>query len=292
MRSALATLCTLILPGIAWATCADEWRQIGADLMSVGLTSQAPVGLVRQLSDARCRASGIQVMHGRKSRTDIGTLTWRIGDFGLTGDRTFPHRLSLEARDVRLRSDFGDAERNRRLGGLWSDDTPPADLDIAWDWDADARSLRLNGLSIAFTTGDRIFVSGVFDSVDLSTKATTQMAASGWAASSLTISAELRTFLASEIARATLRSDTGEITEFIEASRAENFSDGSREALKQMLAHRSDLQGRLDINLTSEPGVGPVRFLPFALGMRRMEGPRDFWSVMDGVVFDISYERL
>ena len=90
--------------------------------------------------------------------------------------------------------------------------------------------MRLDGLIVTFTTGDRIFASGIFDNVDLSTKATSQMAATGFAAPSLAFTVDLKDFLSGEVAHATRKSDVDTLIGDIADIPREHFADGAREA--------------------------------------------------------------
>ena len=280
----------MLLPGSAAATCTEDWRYLGEGLMSLGLTRELPAGIGRELSDGRCRVSGVRVNHGSKSWTEVGSITWRKDDLGpAIANRTFPHALRLQIRDMQLRSNFGDAKRNRQLGGLWNDDTPPADIDLDWDWNAEARQLRLEALRIAFATGDRVAMTGLFDNVDFSTTATTQMSITGWEAPSFTLTADLWDFLAGEFARATRKSSAKELSEVIASFPKENFADGALAALARMVDRKDDLRGRVNASFEAEPGLGPVRLMPMGFAIWRGDGFSDFWVAMQGVVFDVSY---
>ena len=69
------------------------------------------------------------------------------------------------------------------------------------------------------------------------------------------------------------------------------FPDTSKRALKALLSDMPKPRGTLTIHMTAEPGMGAARMMPLAISRRGIEDLDDVWSLMDGVTYDITYDR-
>ena len=70
---------------------------------------------------------------------------------------------------------------------------------------------------------------------------------------------------------------------------ADILPPSSQEALLTLLDQMPDPSGRLRIEKTADPGIGPARFATFAMRTGGITDQDQIWQALDGLVLGITY---
>lgn len=205
-------------------------------------------------------------------------LRFRGAALGWIADgSSMPEGLEVAVEGLRLVVQTGNAQ----MDWLFAAQARPnrIDAEVALAWDAGAKVLRLEGLSIDFPGENAVEASAVVTGVDLSSTGAMQMSLAGFALTE----ADLRITTHGlfewyvlmtlgpvvlppegdmEAAAAAIRADLAAMVGDLPAT---SVSDVSKDALRALVAELPNPAGDLSVSLRAKPGLGPVRFGGYAV---------------------------
>lgn len=278
-----AGLLALLLAGPAGAEglagqalCAAVWARASEGLGALGAVTAARVA---QEGDwcvvtgpvVDLRGQYVPDWHMDRLRFRGAALGWIAEGTGL------PEGLEIAVEGLRLVVETGDARMDWLFAAQARANAIGGQLSLAWN--AEARVLRLEGLSIDFPGENLVDLSAVVTGVDLSSQGAIQMSATSFALTEvdLRISThglfEWYALMAlgpmvlppegdMAAAAAGIRSDllamVGDLPET-------SVSADSKVALAALVAELPNPSGELTVRVTAKPGIGPVRFGGYAV---------------------------
>lgn len=265
----------LASPAGAEGLCAAAWEKVSAGLTAFGTVS----GTVGQDGDW-CVVDGAILDLAGQYLPDwhLDRLRFRGAALGwLVDGSTLPEGLEIAVEGLRLVVQTGDPQ----MDWLFAAQSRPnaINADAALSWDAEARVLRLEGLSIDFPGENLIEVSALVRGVDLSSTGAMQMSLTSFALTeadlAVTTHGLFEGFALSALAPMLLPVD-GDMDAAAEAIRADllvgvgdlpegSFSADSKAALRALVAELPNPSGTLTLGLRAEAGLGPARLGGYAL---------------------------
>lgn len=295
-----AGLLALVLAGPAGADelCPEAWAKVSSALGGFGEVG----GQVSQDGNW-CLVTDAALRQGRQYQPDIhvDALQFRGAAVGWLVDGTgAPDGLEIAVKGLRLVVQTGDAQ----MDWLFAAQARPNGIDgeASLAWDPKARELRLEGLSLDFPGENLIEARATVTGVDLSSIGAAQMSLTSFALTE----ADLRVvthglfewyglmvlgpvFLPREgdidAAAASLRAQMQAAVAELPGAR---FSDATKAALVDLIGALPNPAGELTLALRAEPGIGPVRFAPWA--MTGVPGTlAEAAGVMEGVTVDVGW---
>ncbi len=190
---------------------------------------------------------------------------------------TLPEGLEVVAEGLRLVVQTGNPQMDWLFAAQARPNAIRADASLAWD--AAARELRLEGLSIDFPGENLVELSAVVAGVDLSSTGAMQMSATSFAVTeadlAVTTHGLFEWYLLMALGPSVLPTE-GDMEAAAAGLRAAmrtavadlpgaSFSDASKAALGVLIGELPNPSGDLVVSLRSEAGVGPSRLMPWAM---------------------------
>lgn len=302
-RFGLIAAALLAFPAQAHAAnCTDQWTATNDLLVRTRLLNEAIPGIVREGADGACRIDGVDIYLGPSVVIETDRIMWTARDPDrFVVDGLPPAALTLNVSGISIVPDFGD----KALSYLSRIQNRGRTIDLVFDaeWSEADRHLSLNALNLTFPEEDYVHFSAEIEGVDLSNRNTIQMSAGSMAITrSVTDIRSTRLFqdyLLQPLGLELLfRSDDPEarVEELKDIAR-NRISDvppdilpvPSKEALLVLLDQMPAPSGRLRIEKTADPGIGPARFATFAMRTGGITDPEQIWQALDGLVLGITY---
>lgn len=179
------------------------------------------------------------------------------------------------------------------------------DISLRAGWDAAERVLRIERAEIDFPGGDYIRFSADAEGVDLTDMAAIQMSAGSfgitrtlWEIRSFGLFENLLLLPVGMNLLVGADDPAAKVAEMKETARREiaAIPDAivparSRAALIALVDDMPNPAGTLRIEMNAEPGLGVARAMPLAMSGSGLTSLDDIWAVMDGVRYDITYDR-
>lgn len=274
IRAGLVAL-LLASPARAESFCARAWEKVAAGLAALGTVS----GSVAQDGDW-CVVQGVILDLNGPYLPDwhLDQLRFRGAALGWLVDGTgAPDGLEIGVEGLRLVVQTGDAQMDWLLAAQARPNAMRAEASLAWD--AAARELRLEGLSIDFPGENLVELSAVVAGVDLSSTGAMQMSATSFAVAeadlAVTTHGLFEWYLLMALGPSVLPTE-GDMETAAEGLRAAmraavadlpgtSFSDASKAALGALIGELPNPSGDLVVSLRSEAGFGPSRLMPWAM---------------------------
>jgi hypothetical protein len=256
-------------PAAAEGLCDAAWAKVSAGLATFGTAS----GQVGQEGDW-CVVQGVILdldgqylpdWHVDRLRIRGSALGWLVDGAGA------PVGLEIGVEGLRLVVQTG----NPQMDWLFAAQARPnaIDAETSLSWDAAARELRLEGLSIDFPGENLVEAQAVLTGVDLSSMGAMQMSVTSFALTEADLRITTHGLFewyvlmalgpnllppegdmeaAAEGLRASMRAAVAELP-------GASFSDASKAALGRLIDELPNPSGDLAVSLRSEAGVGPGR---------------------------------
>lgn len=268
----------LIMAGPAGAEgiCPAAWERAAAALDGIATVA----GMVVQDGDW-CLVQGVKFdlegqyvpdWHMDRLRFRGAAVGWLVDGTGA------PEGLEIAVERLRLVVQTGNPQVDWLFAAQARANTIGGQLSLTWN--AEARVLRLDGLSIDFPGDNQLDLSAEVTGVDLSSTGAMQMSATSFAATEVDL--RIRThglfeaYLLMPLGSALLPQD-GDMAAAVDALRTElvatvvnlpdtSFSDASKDALLALGMELPNPSGELTLSLRAEPGIGPTRTASYALG--------------------------
>lgn len=257
------------------ALCAAVWAKVTSALGPFGSMTTAGVA---QEGDWCIAESPVLDMAGQfLPDWHIDRLKFRGSALGWIADgSSAPEGLEIVVEGLRLVVETG----NPQMDWLFAAQARPNGIDAQASlvWDAGAKVLRLEGLSLDFPGDNLLELSARVDRVDLSSPGAVQMSATGFALSE----AELRItthglfewYVLMALGPVMLPVD-GDMDAAAEGIRADlvamvgdlpetSVAADSKAALRALIAELPNPAGDLVLSLRAEPGIGPARAAGYA----------------------------
>lgn len=257
------------------ALCEAVWARVGAGLAAVGRAS----GTVRQEGDW-CLAEGVVLDIDGQYLPDwhIDRLRFRGAALGWIADgSTLPEGLEIAVEGLRLVVQTG----NPQMDWLFAAQSRPNAIDavLSLAWDAAARELRLEGLSIDFPGENLVQASATVTGVDLSSTGAAQMSATSFSLTELdariTTHGLFEWYVLMALGPVVLPSEgdmdaafagmQADVKAFVADLPGASFPDSSKAAMVAFVDDLPNPSGDLTLGLRAEPGLGPVRFGGYAI---------------------------
>ena len=302
-RFGLIAAALLAFPAQAHAAnCTDQWTAINDLLVRTGALQTSLPGIVREGADGSCRIDGIDIPVDRGIQIGTDRLSWNGTDMErFVIDGLPPTALTLRVEGITINPELGD----KTLSYLNRIQNRGRKIDLLFDaaWDEVDRRLSLNALNLTFPEDDFVRFSAEIEGVDLSNRNAIQMSAGSMAITrSVTDIRSTRFFqdyLLQPLGFAVLyQSDDPEarVAELKEIARGyladvprNILPASSQEALLGLLDQMPDPSGRLRIEKTADPGVGPARFATLAMRTGGITDPEQIWQALSGLVLNITF---
>lgn len=272
-----AGLLALVLAGPAGAAelCPAAWEKVSAALSEFGSVR----GTVLQDGDW-CLVQGLVLdldgqylpdWHLDRLRFRGSAVNW------LVEGSAAPEGLEIAVEGLRLVVQTGNAQFDWLYAAQARANTIRGEASLSWD--AAARVLRLEGLSVDFPGENRVDLSAVLTGVDLSSIGAMQMSTTSFALTGadlrVTTHGLFEGYLLMPLGTALLPYE-GDMTAAADALRAElatvvvnlpaaSFSPASKDALLALGMELPNPSGDLALTLRADPGIGPVRAAGYAL---------------------------
>ncbi|NNE88101.1 MAG: hypothetical protein HKN27_08490, partial [Silicimonas sp.] len=215
-----------------------------------------------------------------------------------------PTAPTLRVDGITINQDFGD----KTLSYLNRIQNKGRTIEVLFDadWDAGHRRLSINALNLSFPDDDHVQFSAEIEGVDLSSRNNILMSAGSLAITrTVTDIRSKRTFqdyLLQPLGFALLyRSDDPEarVAELKDVGRAyiamvpdDILPQKSQADLLSLLDQMPDPSGRLVIETTATPGIGPARFATLAMRRGGITDPAQIFEALRGLVLNITFEPL
>lgn len=283
------------------ALCAAAWAKVAGVVGTVGAVSAAGVtqdGDWCLVETPLIDIDGQYVpdWHMDKLRFRGSVLGWIAEGAGL------PEGLEVAVEGLRLVVQTG----NPQMDWLFAAQARPngIDAEAALAWDAGARVLRLEGLSVDFPGENLVTASAVLTGVDLSSQGAMQMSATSFALTEADLAITMHGLFewyvlmalgpvvlppegdmdaAAEALRADLRAMVGDLP-------GTSFSDDSKAALVALIGELPNPAGDLTVSLRAEPGIGPTRAAGYAVtGVPRSVA--EAAPLFQGVTVDVGWSH-
>jgi hypothetical protein len=296
---ALAAVVAFANPGQALASeCAQQWSKMADFLVDFGNVASLPPVITRSMADGGCRTSGIEVPFDRRTHLTIKAIEWSGNEL----DRVFtqglpPRSLKIAISGISRKSTFGMPDVDREIDKYLA--TLSADVTFVAHWDETTRQVSLDLLSISLPQGDYLTARAVADNVDFGSKAKMQMSVGGFSVPSARIIFETvgtfedvltDPFGRNLWGRSNIRAERNAIMEGNVDLLPDSFvPPASKEAIKSFFRDTPRPNGTVRIDISANPGLGPVRFLPYFTGTRAKGVKEDFWAMLQGVQIDVTY---
>lgn len=298
MIRAVALSLVLAGPAGAEAICPAAWTKVADVLGGFGEVA----GTVTQDGDW-CLVTDVALDQGRQYQPDIridalrfrgAAVNWLVEGAGA------PEGLEIAVRGLRLVVRTGDAQ----MDWLFAAQAKPNGIDgeAAFSWDAGAKVLRLESLSVDFPGENLVEGSATVAGVDLSSLGAMQMSLTGFAVTEADlriVTHGLFEWYVLMLVGPVLLPREGDIDAAAADLRAgmqaavadlpgTSFSDATRDALVDLIGTLPNPAGELTVALRAEAGVGPARLAPWA-----MNGVPDTLAeaagVLEGVTVDVGW---
>lgn len=297
-RAALALGLALATPAQAETQCERLWSRLSGALADGAAIS----GKVSPARIAGCLVTDIFVdLPGRHvpdwhadSLHLLGATDW------LAGGGTPPDRLEARLTNLRVVVGTGHPQLDY-LHGAQARATP-IQVSARIGWEAGARVLALEALEVDFPGENRLGLSARLSGVDLSSAAAMQMSLGGFALTEAMLEVQSHGFFESYLLMplgAAFLPESGDVPAAAEALRNEALAGiaalpdavvpgPSRAALAALVEELPNPSGRLRVEMSAEPGLGPLRLAgPVLTGMPRTVEAAG--ALLQGVRFDIAW---
>ena len=308
MRRFLALAAVLMLAHPAHAqpvSCKAQWLRLSETVAGAfGVEAPTP-GIVRELANGGCRTNGLTFKTDENVSLKAESLQWRGRDMErFVSEGLPPTAFNLELSGVRIVPTFGDPTYQYLLD--LQSRGQNIEVELALDWDAAEKVLRVENLLISLPNDDFIRYENRIEGVDLSTKQSLQMSAGsfGMTHSVLVVRSErfFQNYLLLPLGLALLDGHPNPAARIAEL-KAEGkaliaivpgwlLSSASKAALGDLLEDLPDPSGTLRIEQRADPGMGVARGMAMAVRIQAMEEVGDLWSLFEGIEVDVSYERF
>lgn len=285
-------------PAGAEGLCAAAWDKVSAGLTSFGTVS----GTVGQDGDW-CVVDGAILDRAGQYLPDwhLDRLRFRGPAVGwLVEGAGAPDGLELGVEGLRFVVQTGDAQMDWLFAAQARPNAVRADASLAWD--AAARKVRLESLTIDFPGENLVELSGVVAGVDLSSTGAAQMSATSFAVTEadlrITMHGLFEWYLLMALGPSVLPTE-GDMEAAAEGLRAEmrsavaelpgtSFSETSKAALGALIDELPNPSGDLAVSLRSAAGIGPARLMPWAMtGVPRTVS--EAAGVLEGVTVEVGW---
>lgn len=278
-----AGLLALVLAGPAaaegvsgQALCAAAWAQAAGFVGSVGTVSAA--GVTQDGDWCLVETPLIDIDGAYVPDWHMDRLRFRGAALGWVADGTgLPEGIEIAVEGLRLVIQTG----NPQMDWLFAAQARPngIDAEAALSWDAGAKVLRLEGLSVDFPGENLLTASAVLTGVDLSSTGAVQMSTTSFALTeadlAVTTHGLFEWYALMALGPLVLPTE-GDMDAAAQALRADlaalvgdlprtSFSDPSKVALQALIAELPNPSGELTLSLRAEPGVGPARVAGYAI---------------------------
>lgn len=295
-----AVCLALLLAGPAGAQglCDAAWEKVSAGLASVGTAS----GQAGQEGDW-CVVQGVILdldgqylpdWHVDRLRFRGSALSWLVDGAGA------PDGLEIGVEGLRLVVQTGSPQ----MDWLFAAQARPNAItaETALSWDAAARELRLEGLSIDFPGENLVEARAVLTGVDLSSMGAMQMSVTSFALTEADLHVTMHGLFewyvlmtlgpnvlppegdmeaAAEGLRASMRAAVAELP-------GTSVSDASKAALGALIGELPNPSGDLAVSLRSEAGIGPGRLMPWVMtGVPQTVAEAS--GVLEGVTVEVGW---
>ncbi len=255
---------------VGQALCAAAWGKLSEGLASLGAVTAEGVAqdgdwCVVEAPVLDLDGEHVPSWHMDRLRLRGAALGW------IADGSSVPEGLEIVVEGLRLVVQTGNAQ----MDWLFAAQARPngIDAEAALAWDAKAKVLRLEGLSVDFPGENLLEASARVTGVDLSSEGAMQMSATSFALTE----AELRITMhglfewyALMALGPVLLPPEGDMEAAAEGIRADlvrmigdlpetSVADDSKSALRALIAELPNPSGDLALALRAEPGLGPVR---------------------------------
>ena len=308
MRIFSAICAILTLASVAQAqpvNCNAQWSRLNDLLTKMGGIEVPIPGLIRQTSIGGCRTNGIRFPAGDHVQLRADSLSWSGRDLDRFATEGLPPTaLSVYLDGVTITPDIGDPVYSYlqaiQARGKWFD------LSINLDWDEDDNVLQVAAIRLSLPEDDYVEFQARIEGVDLTSASSLQVSVGSFAITGATFKVRskrmFQDYLLVPLGFVALQGadDPAEkINELKELASAsidqapdQLVSTSSKSALKALVQDLPEPSGILTIDQDASPGIGPARFLPFAIGGAKFEGLDDLWQILEGVTLGVTYDKI
>jgi len=294
------TLAAATLPAEA-QDCQATWDRLTSLIAppgdGIGVRGTLQSGQV----DGECKVTGLRVPIVPGIAIAARGLSWsgqgldRFTESGLP-----PDSLRLSVNDLRTETDPAPHIQYLTAGRMRA----PVDIVLTWSWDAAERTLRLDTRAGGDAAEPSVWIDAEIDNLDFSSKTAMRLSSATFSVrrwrSDLNLSGPVERLVLLALAADRLdgadapAQHAGELKSdllaAIDALPDAVFSAPTRSAFRDAASGLPRPTGRLQIDLTAAPGIGPARFLASALSAGSLS-LADISSKADGVQVSAVYER-
>lgn len=285
--------------------CAAQWSRLN-DLLAKARSIEVPIpGLIRQTASGSCRTNGIRFPVGDKVQVKADRLSWAGRDLDrFVSEGLPPTALAVDLEGITISPDIGDPVFSYLQGIQARGST--FGLSINLDWDEAENVLRVVAVRFLMPEDDYVEFQARIEGVDLTSASSMQFSVGSFALTQSSIKVRskrmFQDYLLLPLGLAILEGaedpaeKVDELRVFANAS-IDQAPDQivpteSKSALKALVQDLPEPSGVLSIDQTASPGIGPARFIPFAIGGAKFESIDDIWQVLNGVSLAITYDKL
>ncbi|MEZ5778380.1 MAG: hypothetical protein R3E44_08465 [Paracoccaceae bacterium] len=281
--------------------CSASWAAFAA---LADMPAEAEGGLKPEVTpQGWCRVEGLRYERAGPVTTEARRFEWRgAGLDRFIGQRLPPTALEVRIDDIRVIPAPGDVV----MDYLFRAQSQHNGIDLAGSahWDAGARRLVLDGLTIDFPGDNELSASFAIEKVDLSSASAMQMSAGTMALSDLTLDITshglFENYVLFPFGPVVLESGgdpEAQVAELKKEARAviaglpeSSFPAPTRAALGELVADMPNPAGRLHLHIAAPQGFGAARLTRFALtGLPQTVA--EVTPIFDGVTVEARYLR-
>ena len=258
------------------ALCEAAWARVSEGLATIGKPTLR--GIVQDGDWCLVEAPVLDLQGQYLPDWHMDRLKFRGAALGWIVDgSTLPEGLEVVVEGLRLVVQTG----NPQMDWLFAAQSRPnaIDAELSLAWEASAKALRLEGLSIDFPGENLVEASGAVTGVDLSSTGAMQMSLTRFALTEfdarITMHGLFEWYVLMpmgpnvlpydgdmDAAAAAIRADLLALTRSLPGA---SVSDNSKTALAALIAELPNPSGDLGLSLRAEPGIGPARFGGYAV---------------------------
>lgn len=285
------------------AACDAVWSKLNGLLAAAGVLDGPVAATAVTAERQQCMLRDLQVPAGIAGQFRARSLGWEgEGLDRFTAEGLPPTALRLTIDGIR----FVPLLDEPVMQYLLAEQSVPFGVDVTLSlrWHADEGQLLLEQFEADFPGDNAVRVTAMADGIDLSSHDAMRMSVGSVAlrevTANITSNGLFESYALFVVGGALLggaENPAGEVARLkaqaivaIDDFPAAIYPDASREALKALVRDMPHPKGTLRVAMTADPGLGPARFL--SLSKRSdIAGLDDIWPLLDGVRYDIRYDR-
>ena len=304
MRALTAVVALFFAGPLAAQECTAELERMSELVARSGMAQMVPLSTAETDGEGRCRLEGLEFRAGRSVVVKADALIWSgEGRERFLRDNLPPLSLELDLTGLRVVPEIGDPVMTYLLDV--QSRARPADLSIRVGWDEAENVLEWEKIELRFAGGDYVRYQAIVEDVDLSSMNAIQMSAGSFGITRTVLEVRsqglFEAYALMPLGMALLHGEAdpaARVEELKRRARSEIsrlpetiFPPESKSSLANLADDMPAPAGTLRVEMTANPGLGTARGMQMALRGEDLSDLAEIWPLLEGVRYDIGYER-